>query len=198
VADRAGGRGARPWLRRPLVGPAYPIGGREQAMSDDTRSASQRSIFIRSGAPLPSLESLYGWRSQYERMLRWHERLREDHSLDYLLTFFLNCYAMRDWLLKARTFRKEDLDKLINANLSMRLCRDLCNRSKHLVIGEGNNKPGVDANLSICVEWQGESRGTAYVVHAWDSETNRDVRTDLADLPAACVAFWNTTLAHLL
>jgi hypothetical protein len=53
------------------------------------RSSPDRKIFLRHPQELPSLESLYGWHSQYERMLRWHERLKENNSLDYLLTYFL-------------------------------------------------------------------------------------------------------------
>jgi hypothetical protein len=46
-------------------------------------------IFIHGGF-LPSLESLYGWRSQYERILRWRERLGADGDLDSYMSFFVN------------------------------------------------------------------------------------------------------------
>jgi hypothetical protein len=151
---------------------------------------ARRSIFRRSASALPSLESLFGWHDQYERMLRWRERLRDDRSLDFLLAFFLNCYALRDWLVKAGAFGETELDSIIRGSLAMRLCRDLCNRSKHLIL----SKPSIDSDFFICREYRGESRPPVLVVHAWDANTQRDVATDLVDLPVACTEFWNSTL----
>lgn len=66
-------------------------------------------------------------------MIRWHNQLKQDPSLDMLLTFFLNCYALRDWLINSNALAVKIIDGEINNNLAMRLCRDLCNRSKDLV-----------------------------------------------------------------
>lgn len=43
------------------------------------------------------------WREQYERMKRWHARLREseiadDRRLDDFHAFFVTCFHLKDWL----------------------------------------------------------------------------------------------------
>jgi hypothetical protein len=150
----------------------------------------ERSIFLRDSSSRPSLESLFGWHDQFERMLRWHERLRDDRSLDFLLVFFLNCYALRDWLVKAGAFDETELDSIVRESLVMRLCRNLCNRSKHLIL----STTSIDSDFFISREYRGERRSSVLVVHAWDANTQRDVAAELVELPVACIEFWNTTL----
>jgi hypothetical protein len=47
-----------------------------------------RKVFLRAKNGLPSLESLFAWQSQFERITRWHGRLRRQPGLDMLLTVF--------------------------------------------------------------------------------------------------------------
>jgi hypothetical protein len=143
-----------------------------------------RKIFLGNPQWLPSLESLFGWHSQYERMMRWHDRLKRDPSLDLLLTFFLNCYALRHWLAKSSTLAAHVVDAEIDKSFPMRLCRDLCNRSKHLTI----NRPSVDADFAITMEYRGESRPAGIVVLAGG------VKSDLHETADQCVAFWHHIL----
>ncbi len=143
-------------------------------------TTSTRRIFTRHPQGLPSLESLFGWQSQYERMIRWHNQLKQDPSLDMLLTFFLNCYALRDWLINSNALAVKIIDGEINNNLAMRLCRDLCNRSKHLVI---DRRPSIDANLVITREYRGASRPPGIVVLAGG------VKSDLHELAHQCIVF---------
>jgi len=143
-----------------------------------------KTIFLRENAPIPSLESLFGWRSQYDRMLRWYDRLKKDQSLDILLAFFLNCYALRDWLHKTARLDANIIDDAIKADFSMKLCRDLCNRSKHPILA----KPSIDANFVITREYRGKSRPIRLVLHA------DGIRTDLPELPNRCVRFWDEFL----
>lgn len=148
------------------------------------KAETPRPIFLRSTGGLPSLESLHGWESQYERILRCREKLREDQSLDMFLTFFLNCYALRDWLVTSNTIPQHEIDEQIQADFFFSLCRDICNRSKHLVL----SRPSVDANFFICREYRGPDQPPALVVCA-DGKN-----TDLGDLAGKSIEFWDRVL----
>lgn len=147
-----------------------------------------RRIFLRDPNWLPSLESLFGWHSQYDRFMRWHARLKSEPTLDMLLAFFLNCYALRDWLIQSEALSRAALDERINADPAMRLCRDLCNRSKHLVL----NRASVDAQFAILREYRGKTRPPGIVVLA------EGVKSDLNEVADRCVAFCQALLAEKL
>lgn len=93
---------------------------------------------------------------QFERIKRWHQRLEEiyvgrehDRSTDYyqdvLYAFFQNCFYLRDWLINSGAVSKIAIDNLINADEDMKMCRDLCNGSKHLMIRD----PSIDPNIKV-------------------------------------------------
>jgi hypothetical protein len=105
-----------------------------------------------------------------------------------LLTFFLNCYALRDWLSKSSTLAANVIDTEIDGSFAMQLCRDLCNRSKHLTI----SRPSVDANFVITMEYRGKSRPAGIVVLAGGE------KSDLHETAGKCVdsgtVFCNSTV----
>lgn len=139
-----------------------------------------------------SMENILGWRSQYQRMERWLTRIamhagnEADHDLlDTYLAFFLNCYSLRDWFVKSETIAAADIDDLIQKNRRMRLCRDLCNRSKHLRI----SKPSTDADFSIYREYRGSGRPSALAMIAEDTKGLQ--KADLWDVAHECARFWS-------
>jgi hypothetical protein len=143
-----------------------------------------------------SMENILGWRSQYQRMERWLGRIavqagsEADHDLlDMYLAFFLNCYSLRDWFVKSGVIAEADIDELIQRSRQMRLCRDLCNRSKHLRI----SRPSTDADFSIIRAYRGpyRSNGPDYTL-AIIAEDAQDIQqTDLWDVAHGCARFWS-------
>lgn len=138
-----------------------------------------------------SMENILGWRSQYQRMERWLGRIaaqagsEADHDLlDMYLAFFLNCYSLRDWFVKSGVIAEADIDDLIQRNRQMRLCRDLCNRSKHLRI----SRPSTDADFSIYREYRGPGHPHALAIIAEDAKGIQNA--DLWDVAHACARFW--------
>ena len=60
-------------------------------------------------------------------------------ALDYVLTFFLNCHHIKDWLIAgpewcdtvcART-KKLAVEQFVTESKALSICADLCNRNKH-------------------------------------------------------------------
>lgn len=125
-------------------------------------------------------------------MLRWYEKCEGCHkgecytswsdALDFILAFFVFCYHLRDYVVETGHIKQHDIDALIQANIYMRICRDVCNRIKHHTI---RRNPSIDADWSIgreYVPW-GE-RGEKFFVIA-------DDKRDAMDVVRGCVRFWN-------
>ena len=81
-----------------------------------------------------------GWRGQFARVQRWQLRaLRavrggEQHAEDYIYAFCQNAYHLRDWLKNSGAAPQSDLDALMSRTPALKLCRDVCNGSKHFVL----------------------------------------------------------------
>lgn len=124
-----------------------------------------------------------GWRNQYQRMLRSHQRLAEaagpssvgsDEARDRLFHFFQDAYHLKDWL-------KNDDDPLLPSKKDVealftdpqqripdfQLTADLCNGVKHRTLWSGSSKTGDDLTNIIRqdahVMLGGPATATAYV-----------------------------------
>ena len=69
-----------------------------------------------------------GWRAQWDRTHRWYERVKRvgrdstalpADRLDFLLAFFQNCYALRDWIQKDGTACQAELDMLMSGSKAL-------------------------------------------------------------------------------
>src|SRR5262252_10085603 len=94
------------------------------------------------------------WREQYERLKRWQARLKEpapvdDRRLDDYHAFFICCFHLKDWL-RADPLLSPTIGPAAEAWLNdvkyLRLCADLANASKHLVI---DRKVRIDPNIAV-------------------------------------------------
>lgn len=78
-------------------------------------------------------------------MCRWQERLFGRHSIDDEVVddahaFFTCCFHLKDWLQKDKKgvpgkVRKK-VEGKVKGNMWLRLCADLANGSKHMVLNE--------------------------------------------------------------
>lgn len=75
-----------------------------------------------------------GWQSQFSRMCRWHDRLRDaapSDKIDFLYAFFENAFHLRDWLVDTGALQSTNIDRFFAQSAVMRLCRDIANAHKH-------------------------------------------------------------------
>jgi hypothetical protein len=140
-----------------------------------------------------SLENIRSWRSQFERVKRWKRRIdvletnaqvgRDIHEdVDTYLAFFVNCFSLRDWFINSATVPRHRLRRALDRSLHMGLCRDICNRSKHLKL---HDSPSVDESLSIAMEFRGDDAPNALVLLAAGE------KYDLSDVAERCMRFWD-------
>jgi len=122
---------------------------------------------------------------------RWHHRLLEARSPedaeDYLYAFFQNCYHLRDWISAEGG---PSLDQLFESSDELRLCRDVCNMTKHLQL---TRQPATGAEPSLAREYAGQGQG-------WfdDDSTlvvlSRGTKWDARELAGRCLAVWEEFL----
>ena len=132
-----------------------------------------------------------GWRGQLERMRRWQIRVVQAANVgspdleDFIFVFFQNCYHLREWLEKTANVERKDLDALFAQTFDLRLCRDICNGTKHLTL----NNASVDAAFSIGREYDPSSpSGHRFFIIA-------NGKYDLLDLTSRCLRAWDEFIA---
>lgn len=84
-----------------------------------------------------------GWQSQFDRMCRWHDRLRGASAvdkMDFLYAFFENAFHLRDWLVDTGAVKSADIDRFFAQSTVMRLCRDIANAHKHYSISRPSQR----------------------------------------------------------
>ncbi len=95
------------------------------------------------------------WREQWDRMLRYRERVRvatqtyttggsTDDRRDDVLAFFQNCYHLKDWLKNdpaTRLLVKGGVEQLIKNSDELKIVADLTNGAKHLDLSAGPFPP---------------------------------------------------------
>jgi hypothetical protein len=81
-----------------------------------------------------------GYRHQLDRVRRFLDRVEGPHTSDVefqdmMWAFFQNCWHLKDWVdhdpLASDAQKKEVIDQA-HASAPLKICRDLCNGTKHL------------------------------------------------------------------
>lgn len=150
-----------------------------------------------------TFQELQGWRGHYALVARWHARVHAAANgepsvdeLDFLLTFFLYCFHLRDWLERSSVATRDELVALFKASPELRLCRDIANGFKHMTLSE----PSVDAGFSIVNEyvprnWPGAYR---YPNGRWTicADNKKELHQfGLVELADRCFAIWSEFLS---
>lgn len=124
-----------------------------------------------------------GWRGQLKRIHRWHGRLIHAANTgsgdleDFAFVLFQTCYHLREWLHKTSAIPRTDVDALFTRTQELRLCRDICNGTKHLTLRDAS----VDVDFSVGRDYDPNSpSGYRLFLIAGDKH-------DLLELAARCV-----------
>lgn len=87
------------------------------------------------------------YKEQLERVERYYDRFKRindgtdqrspstDDFVDDVRAFFINCYHMRDWLIKDDEYTahsRRQIEAYITNTEALALCADICNGIKHL------------------------------------------------------------------
>jgi len=144
-----------------------------------------------------SMENILGWRSRYEAMQRWAARCEQCYSdgccvsddfMDFFLAFMVVCYHLRDSVIRTGSVRPDEIDGLIQASEPMRICRDICHRSKHHSI----SRPSIDHQWSLGRKYHPWPDGASNYGHF--RIAGDEMRGPLA-VVQQCLSFWNDLVA---
>ena len=142
------------------------------------------------------------FQGQYTRMMRWYERFREinidfqerlDEYLDIAYVFFLHCYHLKDWLINDTNvdISADEVEDFITDNVSLSLCADICNASKHLILqrSRSDKKPKIGSDDFFDTVLPGERSRRTW----WYVQTEDDMY-DPFELANECVECWELFL----
>lgn len=156
-----------------------------------------------------------GWRDQYERMLRSHQKLVEaarssslgsDEARDRLYHFFQDAYHLKDWVknddsdptVLTPTIRNtvESIFDKVTGIPTLQRAADLCNGVKHLKLttAKTGDKATAFTNQSVSIQMGAWGSGTpATAKHQWHI-TSGGQKYDAIDLADEVVDEWKTWL----
>jgi hypothetical protein len=130
-------------------------------------------------------------------MLRWRDRLlpvlTEDEPIegdtvyDFTYAFFQSSYHLQDWMLATMPALKTPLAELFGSSFPMKMCRDICNSTKHF----DYKRPTVDPQPRIGFEWGLAEWG---MPGGWYLQS--DERWSIKDLMHSCITSWDKFIAQ--
>ncbi|MBP7555988.1 MAG: hypothetical protein KA821_06975 [Chitinophagaceae bacterium] len=154
------------------------------------------------GSFLPSIHKSDGWQGQYVRIIRWYIKFERtnpgnfespvvDEEHDILYACFQNIFILKDWLHHSGNISTQVLNKFINENLELQLCRDIANGTKHFNLSNAS----VDNDFTIIREYQHfhmVSNTPPYKVIILASGH----KFDLKELAFKCINLWEQFIRH--
>lgn len=140
-----------------------------------------------------SLHKGLGWKSQFQRMERWHQRVMNAETkadlTDFLFAFFQNCYHFREWLESNSSIERGEINAFFNANPELGICKDICNVTKHYSLSiPPNQKFQVSFLQEFCPK-EGWFGGDAKLLVITDNKNY-----DLRELAHQCLEIWKAFL----
>jgi hypothetical protein len=146
----------------------------------------------------PSLHKSAGWQGQFDRLKRWHNRIKKvrwqipgsesaEEYEDYLYAFFMNCYHLQDWLHYSAGISTGDLKQFIDSHPEMQVCRDICNGIKHFNLSTSKR----DNHFAIGREYVPQSiSGSNPSIKAKIFIISGSDKYDLFHLTNRCMELW--------
>lgn len=140
-----------------------------------------------------------GWRTQYERLERWFERIKSAQSkedcADFIFAFFQNCYHLKDYLLETAEIKKSEIEDLFSQKTEMGICRDICNVTKHCHL---NFPPSQKYEISFIQTYAPQNH--PYFSPGWFGDDAKllvvadDKNYDARELAFTCLNIWKEFL----
>jgi hypothetical protein len=158
---------------------------------------------------------------QFLRTERWFKRLMDgtrtrpkfdsidaEYYIDDLYSFFINCYHLKDWIERDASipYIRSEIEAYIDTNDHLKLCADLCNSSKHLILrnqGRSQRNPRVGEPLirhSIGINTRDTDAQSPLLIgiRGVIVETHDNKYMEALDLASECLNAWtNFLLAYV-
>jgi hypothetical protein len=150
---------------------------------------------------------------QLERSQRYLLRLRavyagvnseirsKQECEDDLLSFFMHCYHIRDWIIHLNmvSITAKQVDQFIDANECLKICADLCNGAKHCVLTRSartGGQPHFSGRQYKSSIWYSGSGGCEITQAKYSIVTSSGALDALA-LAEECMQCWSDFVARM-
>ena len=153
-------------------------------------------------APEPEKDSGSRYLEQFDRVKRWYEEFKltdqgrpHDHSADFyqdqVYAFFQNCHHLKDWIIKDRSvgLSGKSVEAFINKHCELKLCADICNGTKHLVLNK-ESRSGEDPQFGGRRFRADVGSGTTTISVKYTIDTASGRTVDAFELATKCLEFW--------
>ena len=145
------------------------------------------------------LDPWWQWQKQWQRVeigLRRVDAIYEGRQVDSaddlydVLSFFLNCHHLRDWLAADKLSRMsgKKASRVIKRSTHLRVCADLANRTSQASVTPCSNDTGTSPTRQ-----RGNDHSGSDAARRWEVEAG-DAIYDAFDLALNCVADWERAL----
>jgi hypothetical protein len=145
------------------------------------------------------------YQEQYNRVFRLKKELERyaiassenfEIALDKFTSFFIQCYHLRDWIINSG-YSKRKIDKFIEANTYLSICKDLANRQKHQKITRYKPVNFVDFGFGITTPitryYDYVRKQERFGIDIWEFKTPIDV----IKFAEGCLSSWDDILQSL-
>lgn len=142
-------------------------------------------------------------------MCRSHRRLHSiaggqlmassDEARDALIHFFQDAYHLKDWIKNDASVSTDDVEEFINVTEPLRVCADLCNGTKHLVLKRsrtGDGSTGLTTqSVTVRPAAVGSGRSADPALHSWTVESLGQ-SYEAVDLGDSVLSEWRVWLGN--
>lgn len=145
------------------------------------------------------------WEEQFKIMKRWFYRLRgkkdflgdggkEFYKDDFYLAFFNVCNNFKEWIIKEKVAKKEEIDHLVLENDELKLCREIANFTKHVTLFKTHFDP--DTKVVGTMIYIVTETGSSYMTSTLKiNSPKRNLETfDAFKLVEKCLNIWGNFL----
>ena len=144
------------------------------------------------------------WKLHIKKINRWLKRLEKfceershkgefEDQLDFLEVFFIHCYHLKDYLKNSCYFDKDTVESFVKSNKELRICRDICNQTKHLVCDNPSIDPDIKKyKIFVPYSLKSERPHEMYDWQIWLYDKDREETLKLNGLQLArkCIELW--------
>lgn len=118
----------------------------------------------------------------------------EEEYFDDVLSFFIHCYHVRDWMLheQSTSITARAVDAFINEHPELRICADLANGSKHCKLTRTTRTghlPTISDREANYSTWYVGNGGGEVVQSSYRVNHDGEGR-DVLELARECIALW--------
>jgi|GEM_PF-4144200 len=135
------------------------------------------------------LDKIRRWLKKLESFYIRQDDLDFDELLDCYEIYCIFCYHLSDYLIQSCLFDSKKVYDYIDSHLELKVCKDICNKTKHLIL----ERPKVDSNVRITKLFVSSNviSKRPHLYFDWEVEV-LDGKINPLELAKKCLSLWES------